>query len=90
MSATEEAVEQAVASAPRTAWFVRLTRTAEKLAGHGTDISGHEPLFLTWDGWVREAGAKLPGRIGPGARLPHPARMTNEPRRWARHTIVPN
>lgn len=57
------AVEDAVAAAPRTAWFVRLARTAESLAGRRLDPTAHDALFLTWDEWLREAGGRLPARI---------------------------
>jgi hypothetical protein len=63
LPAARRAVEEAVAAAPRTAWFVRLARTAENLAGRGTDPTTHDALFLTWDDWLREAGGRAPGRI---------------------------
>jgi hypothetical protein len=57
------AVEDAVAAAPRTAWFVRLARTAEGLAGRHVDPTAHDALFLGWDEWLREGGGRLPARI---------------------------
>lgn len=63
LPAARMAVEQAVMSAPRTAWFIRLERTAESLAGRATDPTAHDSLFLTWDDWLREAGPRLPARI---------------------------
>jgi hypothetical protein len=57
------AVEDAVAAAPRTAWFVRLARTAESLAGRHVDPTAHDALYLSWDEWLREGGGRLPARI---------------------------
>lgn len=56
-------LEGAVASAPRTAWFIRLNRTAEQLAGKSIDPTAHDPLFLAWDEWIREGSGQLPARI---------------------------
>jgi hypothetical protein len=56
-------LEGAVASAPRTAWFLRLNRTAEQLAGKNIDPTAHDPLFLAWDEWIREGSGQLPARI---------------------------
>ena len=50
-------------AAPRTAWFIRLRRTAEELAGRSLDPTGHDALFLVWDEWLRESNAKLPARL---------------------------
>jgi hypothetical protein len=63
LPAARHAVEDAVAAAPRTAWFVRLARTAESLAGRQLDPTAHDALFLSWDEWLREAGSRLPARI---------------------------
>ncbi len=63
LPAARRAVGDAVAAAPRTAWFVRLARTAEDLAGRVADPTVHDALFLTWDEWLREASARVPGRI---------------------------
>jgi hypothetical protein len=63
LPAARQAVEDAVAAAPRTAWFVRLARTAESLAGRRMDPTVHDALFLTWDEWLREGGGRLPARI---------------------------
>lgn len=63
LPAARQAVADAVASAPRTAWFVRLARTAESLAGRHVDPTAHDALFLCWDEWLREAGGRLPARI---------------------------
>jgi hypothetical protein len=63
LPAARRAVEDAVAAAPRTAWFVRLARTAESLAGRQIDPTAHDALFLNWDEWLRDAGARLPARI---------------------------
>jgi hypothetical protein len=56
-------VERAVAAAPNTAWFVRLRRTAEALAGRVTQPAGHDALFLAWDEWIRETGSRLDALI---------------------------
>jgi hypothetical protein len=63
LSAAREAIEQAIAAAPRTAWFVRLARTAEQLAGCTVDPTTHDSLFLTWDEWLRDGNGRLPARI---------------------------
>jgi len=63
LPAARHAVEDAVQAAPRTAWFVRLARTAESLAGRRLDPTVYDALFLAWDEWLREAGARLPARI---------------------------
>jgi hypothetical protein len=63
LPAARRAVEDAVAAAPRTAWFVRLARTAESLAGRHIDPTAHDALFLVWDEWLRESGSRLPARI---------------------------
>ena len=57
--AARRCVEQAIAAAPNTAWFVRLRRTAEALAGRPASPAGHDALFLAWDDWIREAGPRL-------------------------------
>ena len=57
------AVEDAVSTAPRTAWFVRLKRTLESLAGRQIDPTAHDSLFLSWDEWLREGTVRLPARI---------------------------
>ncbi len=56
-------LEGAVASAPRTAWFIRLNRTAEQLAGRSIDPTTHDSLFLTWDEWIRDGAGRLPARL---------------------------
>jgi len=63
LPAARHAVEDAVTAAPRTAWFVRLARTAESLAGHQVDPTAHDALFLAWDEWLREGASRLPARI---------------------------
>jgi hypothetical protein len=59
LAAARQCVEQAVAAAPNTAWFVRLRRIAEALAGHAASPAGHDALFLAWDDWIRENGPRL-------------------------------
>lgn len=63
IAAARRCVEQAVAAAPNTAWFVRLRRTAEALAGRVTSPAGHDALFLAWDDWIRESGPVLAAAI---------------------------
>lgn len=58
-AAAKRCIDQSVAAAPNTAWFVRLRRTAEALAGHTASTVGNDALFFAWDEWIREAGAKL-------------------------------
>ncbi|MEC3952902.1 helicase C-terminal domain-containing protein [Nocardia sp. CDC153] len=58
------AISQAMTAAPRTAWFVRLARTADELTGETLAPTVNDVLFLRWDQWIREVGAgKLPGRV---------------------------
>ncbi|MFF2549430.1 helicase C-terminal domain-containing protein [Nocardia sp. NPDC058058] len=53
--AASEALAQAVAAAPRTAWFVRLERTADELAGRTLTPTSNDALFLEWDQWIRDS-----------------------------------
>ena len=59
ITAARQCIERAVAAAPNTAWFVRLRRVAETLAGRTTSPAGHDALFLAWDDWIRESGPAL-------------------------------
>jgi hypothetical protein len=63
LAAAKAAITEAVTSAPRTAWFLRLTRTAEELEGRSVDPTAHDPLFLAWDEWLRDSTARLLGQI---------------------------
>ena len=85
--AARRCVEQAIAAAPNTAWFVRLRRTAEALAGRATSPAGHDGLFLAWDDWIRETGPRprRGHRTAPSLAPRHP-RPT---RRGPRHTGPP-
>lgn len=67
--ASRQAIETAVGSAPQTAWFVRLKRTIDTLAGSAVDGTSHDPLFLSWDEWIREAGNKVQRRIASGRQM---------------------
>ena len=58
-----QALENSIVSAPRTAWFIRLSRTAEQLAGRSVDPSAFDSLFLTWDEWIREGAGRLSAQI---------------------------
>ncbi len=58
-----QSLEGAVISAPRTAWFIRLSRTVEQLAGRNIDPTAHDSLFLAWDEWIREGAGRLPAQI---------------------------
>jgi hypothetical protein len=59
MTRAAGAISEAVTSGPRTSWFVRLQRTLDDLQGRTTTQPGHEDLFLTWDTWLRESGARV-------------------------------
>lgn len=59
LTAARRCVDQAVETAPNTAWFVRLRRIAETLAGRAASPAGHDALFLTWDDWIRENGHRI-------------------------------
>lgn len=52
------AITESIATAPNTAWFIRLRRTAETLAGRSVDVTSNDPLFLAWDRWIREVGGR--------------------------------
>lgn len=67
--ASRQAIEAAVASAPQTAWFVRLKRTIDTLAGSAVDGTSHDALFLSWDEWIRETGSKVQRRIASGRQM---------------------
>ena len=58
-----QALDNSIVSAPRTAWFIRLSRTAEQLAGRTVDPSAFDSLFLTWDEWIREGAGRLSAQI---------------------------
>jgi len=62
-SAAREALEEAIASAPLTAWFVRLRRTVDRIRGIVSAGETNDSLFLAWDEWIREAGSRLPIHI---------------------------
>jgi hypothetical protein len=63
LAGAKQAIQRAVEAAPRTAWFIRLTRTAADLAGRTVDPTGYDSLFLAWDEWLRESTPRLPARI---------------------------
>ena len=67
LAAARAALEDATTNGPRTTWFRRLSRTVDELAGHtatGTDDT--DRLFLAWDEWHREAGARLDSALSVG------------------------
>jgi len=63
------ALDRAVESAPQTAWFVRLRRTIDALAGTAVTGDAHDGLFLAWDEWIREAGPRVQRRIATGRSM---------------------
>jgi hypothetical protein len=65
--AARSALEDATTSGPRTTWFRRLSRTVDDLAGHQrTGADDTDRLFLAWDEWRREVGARLDLAMGEG------------------------
>jgi hypothetical protein len=69
VASAKQAIEAAVTSAPQTAWFVRLKRTIDTLAGTTVDGTTHDTLFLSWDEWIREAGSKVQRQVAKGRQL---------------------
>lgn len=62
-TAAREALETAVDAAPETAWFVRLRRTIDALAGTSVRGTFHDALFLGWDEWIREGGGRIQSKL---------------------------
>ncbi|WP_166870288.1 helicase C-terminal domain-containing protein [Salinibacterium sp. ZJ450] len=54
-----KALQTAVASAPQTAWFVRLQRTVHAMEGTAPGDSSLDSVFLAWDEWIRESGSRV-------------------------------
>lgn len=63
------ALEEAIQSGPRTAWFRRLARTSSALAGAPASADDNDRLFLAWDDWRREAGSRLDRSLARGRTL---------------------
>jgi hypothetical protein len=59
----EDALEDVLTEGPRTAWFVRLRRTLDEIRGSRVDGAGHDPLFLEWEEWIREAGGTISNEV---------------------------
>jgi hypothetical protein len=59
VAAARAAIASAIEAAPRTAWFVRLHRVADELAGKTVEPTAHDALFLAWDDWIRESSRSL-------------------------------
>ncbi|MFB7335246.1 DEAD/DEAH box helicase [Streptomyces adustus] len=66
LAAAREALKDATANGPRTAWFRRLERTIAGLDGHEHTTDTTDRFFLAWDGWRREAGERLERVISEG------------------------
>lgn len=64
-----EALEDAIQSGPRTAWFRRLARTSVNLAGERTSGDDNDRLFLAWDEWRREVDTRLDRVLSQGRKL---------------------
>lgn len=64
--AARAALDEAISSGPRTTWFRRLSRTSAMLAGGSQTGDDTDRLFLAWDEWIREAGARLDHQLGQG------------------------
>lgn len=57
--AAERALRAAITDGPRTAWFRRLSRTAESLRGVVDQERDHDDLFFQWDELRRRKGERL-------------------------------
>jgi hypothetical protein len=69
MTAARAALEDATTNGPRTTWFRRLSRTVADLSGHEGVADDSDRLFLSWDGWRREVGARLDHALSAGRIL---------------------
>lgn len=63
VAAARAALERAVEAAPQTAWFVRLRRTIDALAGTSAMGNAHDTMFLAWDEWIREGGTRIEAHL---------------------------
>lgn len=63
-----DSIRDAIADAPRTPWFVRLRRTLDELEGRAAVAGDNDYLFLQWDEWIREAGARTDSQISAARR----------------------
>ncbi|MGH3874877.1 MAG: DEAD/DEAH box helicase [Pseudonocardiaceae bacterium] len=67
LAAARSALEDATKNGPRTTWFRRLERTIADLAGHEkARADDTDRIFLVWDEWRREAGARLDRVLSDG------------------------
>jgi hypothetical protein len=65
IAAARVSLEQATANGPRTTWFRRLSRALDDLSGRqAAAADDSDRLFLAWDEWHREAGARLGSALG--------------------------
>lgn len=70
LAAARAALEDATRDGPRTTWFQRLRRTISDLDGYTADPADDtDRLFLQWDEWRREAGARLGKELSAGRTL---------------------
>lgn len=60
---------EVVENGPRTTWFRRLSRTVDELEGRARTSDDEDRMFLAWDDWRREAGARLEKHLAVGRRL---------------------
>jgi hypothetical protein len=60
--AAKRALREVLASAPRTAWFIRLQRTLDELEDRRLQlgVQVHDQLFLAWEDSLREVP---PGKV---------------------------
>lgn len=68
VQAAISSLRSATESGPRTAWFRRLERIAEELAGCAPEVGSLDNLFLAWDEWIREFGSERMLQHLSGAR----------------------
>jgi hypothetical protein len=69
LASARKALEEAIANGPRTTWFRRLDRTVADLEGDEHTADDTDRLFLAWDEWRREAGARLERALSNGRAL---------------------
>lgn len=66
LAEARSALEDATNNGPRTTWFRRLSRTVADLSGHEGVADDTDRLFLSWDEWRREVGARLDHALSEG------------------------
>ena len=63
---SKSALRDAIATGPRTAWFVRLRHTLDELEGLEAQPQAQDDIFLVWDEWLREGATRALSAITRG------------------------